>query len=113
MKDLQEVKLHETFFKARDIIRQVGFTRNMHCDPDTGSVDVEGAFLLALGVKKLPILVVDTDAVLPEVARGRFDACLVLVESEVGDITEWVDKRATQAEVEKLLTRLGNEVAIA
>ena len=85
----------------------------MHHDPDTGAVDVEGALMVALGAERLPVLVIDVTTILAERPQALFDACIAMIESEVGDLTNWVDGRATQAEAMRLLGRLGDEIAIA
>ena len=113
MKEYADAGVHETFYRASQVIREVGFTRHMHCDPTTGAVDVEGAILLALGARQLPVMVEDAFAAIPETSHAAYMACLGLLESEVGDLTNWVDRNGNEDSAIKLLVKLGDEVSLA
>lgn len=99
-------QLIHVLLKAKNIIAEKGLAKQMHCNPVTGEVDIDGAILLACGAKNLPILVENVFDYIPVTAAANYTQALWLLDAELGqDVQEWNDlESTTQEDALKLLS---------
>lgn len=114
--ELKELGVHDVIRGSMAIIDERGLAKQVHCDPETGSVDIEGALMLACGAKSLGVLVAVVTDVVPPANMALFDATINYLNaaSPAGNLANWNDQpEVTQLQVMEFLHSCACVVASA
>lgn len=112
--ELRKLGVHLVLRDAAKLVGQRGLARQMHEDPETGEVDVEGAVMLACGAPQISVLVPHPSTIIPPTKVALYTATMDLLDAAVPCryISEWTDQmEVTQQEVTQLLLSLASEIA--
>lgn len=116
LSNLRTLGVHKALETAATVIEARGLAKQMHQDPETFEVDIEGAVMLACGAEELYILVGRVDELVPAANLALYDATINLLDDNAPTrmISEWNDREeTTQEEALQLLRSLAFEVQAA
>ena len=110
---MPDLLIENVLGRAYDILAECGLAKQMNWDPSTGSVDVDGAILLACDAKGLNVIVEDVSKVLAPANIAKYTEALWQLDAETdeGDVVEWADREDVTlpdvlALIQKVQTRL-------
>ena len=114
LSELRKLGVAPILEEAAALIQEKGLARQMHQDPETGEVDVEGAVMLACGAETVSVLVPHPSSIIPPANVALYMATMDVLDAAVPCryISEWTDQmEVTQEQVVELLRSLASEVS--
>jgi hypothetical protein len=113
MKILKDAGVNDLLYKAADILESRGYTHKATHNVLNGAIDVEGALLLACGVKFLPPIVRSGVDVAPDHMKALFYEALLTFGAVVHGYGNWVNAPHTTSEAVGALRQTGDIIDIA
>lgn len=92
--------------RAASVLKEKSLAHGITYDPETGSVDLYGAILIAAGAKPNNLMtdsVHPSDVSLPAHTHAAVEAAFFLLDAVIGDIDDWNDSATTDDAINALL----------